>query len=420
MNQLLNSYAISKSNKKLFAFYNQESKLLYRSNKTYDLNEFDNEEKHAFLKKYILQGYYTDGIMSKHNVVENIHPKLISRKYDKIAEDVDDVLNKYINNKSIVQLWFDVNTIQRCALYNIFKHVEFQDEDASELESYLMSKRGQLYYKKPGVYENMYSYDINSMFPYILSFMKIPTGFLEKSDNIEFENIPSLYKIKLNYVEFENIPNFFKFHDFEKNNNNIQTFVNYIDIKILMKMNIEFIIISKYIYKFVKSEEVPELVNFIKDCSDLKNKLKKGPSRNFVKRIISTLHGTCSQKNCVNVNVNDVSYDDIADNVDDSELKINKVIKRTKDTGDGKKDRRRTFLFPLFRIQSFILSASRYLMLIIYTELKNKYSHFNCVKITVDSFTCNLTPEEINAIYPINDKLGSLKLETVHEKVEVK
>lgn len=258
------------------------------------------------------------------------------------------------------------------------------------------SIRGALtYFKKGGIIHNCFSYDVNGLYPYCMAKtnfrfpLTTPVKKTIKSQKIKIQPHKRLeiYKLKILGT-----------HKYWKNTKD--DFYNTYHIAILNLLGLDYNIVgdTKWVY-----EDTLKSSKYFKYFSDLYD-LKTNNGNKFAKAVMSSTWGALSREKSFEIPLGEV-FDQNLYAIQEINLRKGTVILQK----SSRKYKHRTA-----RIKTFLLAYARYFMLKRIVKPLENAGH-DVFLVNTDSVTTNATKEEMDAIFPIGDEMGDLKVEKEYD-----
>lgn len=282
-------------------------------------------------------------------------------------------------------------------MFNDCEHV-----DMDELEALDGSVKGMMTYCKKGEIEDCYDYDLNSMYPYLMSEsnMLIPVG---KPKVVHCDYECNDFELEIS----ELIVN--ETHKYFAQTKDARGFYNTYQIRLLgiLKIPFKYATKTKLVYdKCIKSKDVFKYMTKLYELKQNGNK--------YVKSVMSSTWGALSRKKLFQV-----KFEDLKDS------QLDKIYQLRPDKGYAimKCNNDRPYKHMIGRMKTFLLAYARmYMCDDILLELK-RYG-YEVYKVLCDGFITNANPEQMDKIYTIGDKMGELKFvekfEGKHQLVNLK
>ncbi len=380
----------SKTSKKLLTYAELTNTIIiYFQN---EIKEIKKGELTKFQKENNYPHIYNSDISSNQYKTQEDLIKLIKKKHNKYKEDAKQI--RHIIDVS------RFNNFQKATVYfaycNGLKPFHEQTEPITEREKdwiYYASKGAGLSQAKPGKYKNVVNYDVNSMYPHIMSiqYFKIP---LKQGEFKTYEELPEfipygIYRANITRPH-KNHKSFFLF----KNKLDINFYTS-IDLTIAREqgLNIELVKDGKDNALLYGNNKRVNSHNIFKKFVDKLYKVKKQYKKNkLIKFILNCLWGELSRSTFKYSNLGDNIYHE--GKIDGNKIKVSNE----------------KYEYDFARLKPFIFSYGRQIM---HKILKN-ISYDKVYRIHTDSILC-----DDDIILPISDKLGALKIEYKSPLVEV-
>lgn len=350
------------------------------------LTEFQKQEN------YNVHFYRTIIKKSKYESKEEFI-SILKKKHNKYKKDANQI-------KHIIDL-SRFNNINKAVIFyaylkGIKKHYD-DFEPLTELETIFIenAKLGGMIQAKEGEYENVINYDVNSMYPYIMSlqYFKIPMkqGEFKILDELPTKFIPyGIYRAKITRPN-KNHKSFFAFKKSDC------SFYTSIDLTVAREqgLNIELVQDGKFNALLYGNDKRINSHNIFKKYVDKFYKLKcskEYKNNKLVKVILNILWGELVRKV---YKYADLGYD-INDegNIDGQKIKVSNI----------------DFEYRLARMKPFITAYGRQIM----HKLLQDIPYDKVYRIHTDSILCD---DSIKL--PISDKLGGLKIEWKSTNIKI-
>lgn len=338
----------------------------------------------------------------------------LSNDYFIIDVDTDDDLKIYFENrkKSYKQICdaFNIDTEEfmyseiftcRAILYNQFKHLQgMQHVTFDELKYLDGSSQGGILYADKGIHKNMFKYDINSMYGFMMKhpefYFPLREGKITTIKEIDKSKY-GIYKLKIigSYVFFRNTPDdyYTTYHIM---------LLDYLAMKYELVLEND----NAIIYDDVMAGK-----DIFGDMMDKLFELKRNGNPHS-KSVMNCSWGTASKKKKYEIPIEDIKEGDPRIHLINDVDYFNGTVTLFSDS--------HPFKHATGRIKAFLLSFCRYFIVkYILSEVK-QVRKSKIVQVNTDGFVCNLPPHKISLLYPISTEFGHLKFEEQYNEVDIK
>lgn len=359
------------------------------------------KEKHIYVskKQYALSVVFV--IKSgKEGGLKNQHERL--RKSAEYSKDRDPEIKPVVEELKLPNTLKTAVSVAKYLLYDNFKYYKMDPiswEEKAILDTIGMKAK---FYAKPCMVEDIYDYDVNSMYSYLLckKHFKFPIseGKYEEITEIDKKKL-GIYKLNILSDVDERI--------FMKN----KAYDTY-DIELLDHLGYKYELADKKAYIYEKTVRGDKFFSYLKDLYDLRKKYT------VAKQIMNSTWGLCAEHNITTLEI----Y--VRDRDGDFIEGENPEIKRLQKEGyeiqsynpyDNECELQnfnlQPFKFDLARLSYFICS---YVRLYLGQILSQKEILQSLCYVHTDGFRCKVKPDDIDFI--IGKKIGELKYKQLDGK----
>lgn len=318
----------------------------------------------------------------------------VETAYKTRIKDFEEICEKFSLNKEKL-LNHEVVIARRLAHTTLSaicgaKHVD--DEENVIIEG---SIRGALTYCEKGSISNCYDYDVNALYPFLMSKtdLRFPVSKPEKVE-IKSKKISIKPEKKLEVYKLKILGN----HKYWKNTKD--NYYNTYHIETLHLLNIPYEIEGEYKWVYDEPIKSSTFFSYFEELNDLKMK----NNNRFAKSVMSATWGALVREKNFQVEIsklNETSFKEII------QIRIDKGYAILRGGNQPYKHR-------CARLKPFLLAYARLFMLkkiVIPLEQNNHHVHL----INTDAVITDANPEEMSKIYPISEKMGDLKIEKVFD-----
>jgi hypothetical protein len=213
MNQLNKGYKYSR--KLVATYYVEDDKVwIYNKKKVTEMNYLQ-------LKQFRAETKQT-------HILIKAADKDVIKSYDEYIKNTKTILNA---TNGVIDLYKSASL--HCHVKSLFHSKSYDTEfpeEINQLESAFLKPKGALMHAKQGTYENVYDYDIRSMYPYIMTLIMFPMkcGSFTKLDSLPEKLEYGIYLCKIAPSNDENTNGLFRF-----NTDNIYTHYDIMSARLL-------------------------------------------------------------------------------------------------------------------------------------------------------------------------------------------